>query len=105
MPPTPLRDMPLQKKLQVIVLVISAAALLGAFAIFLTYQWVTSWNGRLAQLGVMASIVGEQSTAALEFDQKDQARTILASLRAETEIVTAALYDKKNRLFAPYQST
>ncbi|HEX7901736.1 MAG TPA: ATP-binding protein [Planctomycetota bacterium] len=102
MAPTPLRDMPLPKKLRLIVLVVSSVALLGAFAIFLIYQWVTSWNDRLVQLKVMAAIVAEQSTAALEFDQKDQARTLLASLRSEPEIVAAALYDKKDRLFAPY---
>src|SRR5688572_27466 len=98
----PLRDVPLQKKLRLIVLLVSSVALLGAFAIFLTYQWVSSWNGRLSQLQVMAEIVGDQSSAVLEFDQKEQARTLLGSLKAEPEIVAAALYDRNERLFVPY---
>ena len=102
---SPLRDVPLPKKLRLIVLIISSTALLGAFAVFLVYQWVSSYRGRLSQLKVLAEIVAEQSTAALEFDQKEQAKTLLAALRAEPEIVAAALYDKDGRLFAPFQAT
>ena len=97
-----LRDLPLQAKLRAIILIVSGTALLGAFAVFLTYQWVSSRNSLADQLRVTAEIVGDQSTAALEFGQKEQARAILAALRAEMQIVAAAVYDKEDRLFAQY---
>lgn len=97
-----LRDVPLVKKLRLIVLIIGGTALAGAFAVFMVYQWFSSRSAESNRLWVMATIVGDQSTAALEFGQRAQATTILSSLKAEPEVVAAAVYDKDGRLFASY---
>lgn len=96
------RDLPFRSKLRVVVWVISGISLLGACGVFVTYQWFSSRNAMARQLEVAAEIVGDQSGAALEFDQAPQAALILRSLKAQRQIVGAALYGRDGRLFARY---
>ena len=97
-----LRDVALARKLTAIILIIGGSALVGAFAVFLVFQWVSTRNRLAVQLDVMASVVGDQSTAALEFGQKEQGALILASLKAEPQIIAAAAYDAGGAQFAHY---
>jgi PAS domain S-box-containing protein len=97
-----LRDKPIRTKLRAIVLIISGLAVTGSCTVFVTYQWITSRNELAHRLGVMADIVGDQSTAALEFDQPTQAATILRALKAERQILFAGIYGREGRLFASY---
>jgi PAS domain S-box-containing protein len=96
------RDMPIRHKLRTIILIISGLSLLGACTVFLSYQWFSSREALAGRLAVMAVIVADQSTAAVEFAQKHQAETILCSLKADRQIVIAAVYDKDGKLFARY---
>jgi signal transduction histidine kinase len=54
------------------------------------------------QLSTVGQIIATNSTAALAFDNKDDAREILAALRAESHITAAGLYDREGHLFATY---
>ena len=97
-----LQDMPLKAKIRTIVLFVSSVAVLGAFAGLLAFQSVSSWDAMASRYETMAAVIGDQTSAALEFGQPDAAETILASLRAEDSIVAAAVYDAEGTLFARY---
>ena len=56
-------------------------------------------------LATLAEIIGNQSTAALTYGDKDTAKEILAALSAKKHIVAAALYDKDGRLLASYSGS
>ena len=62
-------DASIRKKLRAIILVISGLSVVGASTAFLTYYWISSRNTVMRQLAIMAEIVADQSTAALEFNQ------------------------------------
>jgi signal transduction histidine kinase len=95
-------DMPIRSKLRAICLGVSGTVLLGTFAVFLTVQRVSTWSEQARQAHVLAQVVGDQSSAALEFEQREAAVGILAPLRAEPHIVFAAIYGPDGRLFASY---
>src|SRR6266850_1365128 len=97
-----LRNLPIREKLRAIILIISGVSVVGACAVFVTYQWITSRDDEARRLEIMANIVGDQSTAALEFEQEPQAEAILASLKAEHQIVAAAVYARDGRTFAKF---
>src|SRR5258706_5110114 len=92
----------LRGKLRLIVAITSGLAVIGACAAFLTQQWFSSQHAMSRQLEIMAEVVGDQSTAAVEFDQAPQAAAILRSLKAERQIAAAAVYTREGRLFARY---
>ena len=96
------RDRSIRVKLRAIVLLISGLAVTGACTVFVAYQWFSSRNAVTARLQTLAEIVGDQSTAALEFDQPAQAANMLRSLKAETPIVLAAIYTRDRKLFTSY---
>lgn len=96
------RDRPIHVKLRAIVLLISGLAVIGACTVLLAYQWFSARNGMAHRMEVMADIVGDQATAALEFDQPAQSAKILGSLKAEQQILLAVLYDRQGRVFSSY---
>lgn len=97
-----LRDQPFSRKLKGALLLASLSAILPASVAFLAYQWTSIRSVFTRHVEVLAEVVGGQSCAALEFRQAPQAREILGTLRAETQIVAAALYDREGRLFVRY---
>jgi signal transduction histidine kinase/ActR/RegA family two-component response regulator len=87
-----LRRLSIRQKLMFITMASSMAALLlvaGAFLIFEYYNFRATMQRDLATLAV---ITGQQSTAAMTFGSKDEAREILERLRAKSGIEAAALY-------------
>ena len=55
------------------------------------------------RLSTLADVVGQNSTAALNFDDPPAAVEVLEALRAEPPVVSACLYDVSGNLFAQYQ--
>ncbi len=51
---------------------------------------------------VLAGVIGENSTAALSFQDKDTAEEILSALKAETDVLEAAQYKEDGTLFGHY---
>lgn len=54
------------------------------------------------QLAAMASVVGANSTAALQFDDPISAAEMLESLRQQPSVAVAAIYNDEGQLFATY---
>ena len=96
------QDISIKRKLTAIIMIASTVALLLVSTGFVTYELVTFRQTMTRDLSTLAEIIGNQSTAALTYGDKDAAREILAALSAKKHIVAAALYDKEGRLIASY---
>ncbi len=97
----PLRDSSIKQKLTLIIMAASTVALLLAAAGFVSYELFTFRQKMIRDLSTLADIIGSQSTAALSFDNKEDAEDDLDSLQANQRIVAACIY-KGNAVFAQY---
>ncbi|MGE0680217.1 MAG: PAS domain S-box protein [Candidatus Binatia bacterium] len=93
---------PIQRKLMTILLLTSGTVLLLTCAAFFAYEFLTSRQTMVRQLSTLGKIIADNSTAALAFDNQDDAKEILATLKADQHIVAACLYDKEGNLFSQY---
>src|SRR5437588_9996578 len=91
----------IKRKLTVIIMVASTVALLLASAGFLTYELITYRQIMRRDFSELARIIGNQSTAALSYEDKETAQEILGALRENKHIIAAALY-KQGHLLAQY---
>jgi PAS domain S-box-containing protein len=84
------------------VLLTSGVVLLLTCAAFLAYEFLTYRQAAVQQLSTVGKIIAANSTAALAFDNPNDAQETLAALIAEPHIVAAMLYDGRGRPFARY---
>src|SRR5260221_2467926 len=98
----PLKHTPIRRKLTAIVLLTSSAVLAVTCAAFFTYEFLTFRQTTARHVSTLAEIIAANSTAALAFDNQDDALEVLGALRAERHIVAAVLYDKDGTVFAIY---
>jgi PAS domain S-box-containing protein len=101
---TPFRDLPIRRKVALTIVATNAIVLLLTSAAFMVYEWSTFRGTALTNLTTLSRIIAENTTAALRFNNDDDARNVLATLRAEKDIVAAALYDAKGRRAAEYRT-
>ena len=87
-----LRNLPLTRKVQVIILVAAAIALLSASAFQLIGQGFKAKDALRSQLSVLADVVGQNSLGALTFEDAEQANRVLSSLGAQSSVETAAVF-------------
>ncbi|MBV9986940.1 MAG: PAS domain-containing protein [Chitinophagaceae bacterium] len=97
-----LRDTPIQAKLIRVILLTTGTSLFLACAAFLTYEFFVFRQDTKSQLLTVGHIVAANSTAALAFDNRQDAIEILNALKTERHIVAACLYDKGGKIFATY---
>src|SRR6266542_232010 len=98
-----LRDTPIRRKLMTIMLLTSGLVLLLTCAAFMAYDLLTFRQSAVRELSTVGEIIAANSTAALAFQNQDDAREVLAALRADRHIVAATLYDRRVRRLAVYQ--
>src|SRR6202140_3153825 len=96
------RDTSIRQKLQGIVMVTCAAALVEATVVFTFYDRATSLRAKTQDLIVSAEIIGSNSTAALTFHDPGSAREILSALQAKQHVINACIYDSDGKVFAKY---
>jgi PAS domain S-box-containing protein len=97
-----LHDIPIQRKLMTIILLISGAVLLLTCSAFFAYELLTFRQTTVRQLSTLGEVIATNSTAALAFQNQTDAEEILAAVKAERHIVAACLYDDAGDLFAKY---
>src|ERR1700736_1903021 len=97
-----LRNLPIKRKLILVILLTSTFALWLMGTALITYEFITFRRGLAVNMSVLARIIGANSTAALAFDDAANGREILAALSAEHQVTAAALYDQKGDLFARF---
>src|SRR5882724_6761612 len=98
----PLRNAPIRRKLMTILLLTSGLVLLLTCATFVAYEVLTFRQAAVRELSTVGQIIAANSTAALAFQNPDDAGEVLAALRAEPHILSAMLYDANGRAFSAY---
>ncbi len=89
-------------KLLLIVLVANFCTLVVASGALLYHDLMADRTKTATELTALAGILGQGSSTALEFDDPRVANENLAMLRANNNIVSAAIYTSKGALFALY---
>jgi signal transduction histidine kinase/ActR/RegA family two-component response regulator/HAMP domain-containing protein len=93
---------PIRRRLMSMLLLTSGAVLLVSTAASFAYEFLTYRHSAVQNLATLGQIIANNSTAALAFDNAEDARNILSALKAEPHIVVGALYDRRGTLFASY---
>lgn len=98
-----LADLSLRRKLTLIIMLTSTAALLLACMAFLSYELITFRGTIVQNVSVLAEVIGANCRAALIFKDRQSAEETLAALAAERHIVSARIYENNERVpFADY---
>jgi uncharacterized membrane protein affecting hemolysin expression len=95
-------DAPIQKQLMTVIVLTSAAVLTLTWAIFISYELYNLRRAVVLQLGTLSAVTARNSTAALAFDDSQDAAETLMALSVEPRIIVAALYDRAGMVFAKY---
>lgn len=95
-------DLPIKLKLRLIVIVTLCSALTLVGAAFVVYDQIEFRDSMRTDLGILAEIIGSNSTAALSFDDQKATAELLAGLRAKPHIVMACIYTGDGSPFAVY---
>src|SRR5215212_10548578 len=101
---TPFRDLPIRRKVAVTIVVTSTIVLLLTAAAFMVYEWTTFRQAALTNVTTLSRIIAENSKAALRFKDIADARETIATLRAEPDVVSAAIYDEQGKRIAYYNT-
>src|SRR3569833_598526 len=96
------KDLPIRSKLMTILLAITGTALTFTCLAFIAYEYVSFRHAARNNLRTLGQIIATNSTAALAFDNRNDAQEMLAALRVEPHVVAAGLYDARGTLFARY---
>src|ERR1700679_1590640 len=97
------RDLPIRHKLRLIVMTTVGAALIVACGAVLVYDYYTLRDSLRRDLGVLAEMTGDNSTAALSFGDRKTALELLSGLKRKRSIVMAAIYSADGQVFASYR--
>lgn len=99
---TAFKDLSIRRKLIWIITVVSTAAVLLVCLMFLFYDRMTFKETVVQNLGTLSEMIGSNTTAALLFNNPEDATETLASLKAENHIVAATIYLNTDQVFATY---
>ena len=96
------RDSSIGSKLTFLIMATSSSALLLACLAVGAYDMLDLRRSMASDLHVIAAIVGENSTAALTFNDANAARDVLSALRSEPHVRSACIFTRDGRQFARY---
>jgi signal transduction histidine kinase/CheY-like chemotaxis protein len=97
-----LQNLSIKRKLTLITMLTSSAALILSALSFLIYDLVSFRHLLIQDLMTQAEIIGYNSAGAMEFKDVPAATATLSALTAKEDIVTAGLYGRDNKMFANY---
>jgi hypothetical protein len=92
----------IKRSLMTMMLLTSGAVVLLTSGAFGAYEIVTSRHQTLRNLTTLGEAIAANSTAALAFDNPDDALETLSALKAEPHLEAAGLYTAGGKLFARY---
>lgn len=93
---------PIQYKIGRAILITSTAVLVLTGVAYLVYEYFTFREAVVNRMSVLGEVIANTSTAALAFDNREEAYEILSALRAQEHIVAATLYDEDRLLFSSF---
>src|ERR1700689_4111109 len=91
-----------KRKLLAMSLVSTGAALIARVGVLAAYDYISFKQVMVTDTRTYADVVGGNCTAAISFNDANDASQILESLRAEPHILAACLYDRNGARFATY---
>jgi len=97
-----LRNVPIRRKLTLLIVTISTVSLLLASIAFITSDRISIQQTVSDNLRTMANIIAANSTAALLFSDPAAAQETLDFLKTQQHIQTAAIFSMNEREFARY---
>jgi signal transduction histidine kinase len=97
-----LKDLPIQRKLMRVFLLTTCAVLSLTCTAYFAYEFVTFRHTTVRELSTLSKVIASNSTAALAFYNRDDAKEVLSAVRAAPHIVAVALYDENGELFTYY---
>ena len=97
-----LNNMPIKRKVTLVILLISAIALLLVSGCLFAFQLVTFKQGFTRDLSALGEIMASHSVAPLTFKDAPAANEMLSSIKVKPHIVNAQLRLNDGRLFAAY---
>jgi signal transduction histidine kinase len=100
-----LRDLSIRRKLVAVIMLTSGVALVVASAALLLLDALRYQDDLIEDLETLAAVVADNSAAALMFRDFGAARENVAALAVKPSIDVAALYDRKDVVFAEYRRT
>lgn len=80
----------------------SALSLLLACLAFVAYDYYSQRQTITKEMSLVAQILGENSTAAISFDDTRTAAEILSALKAKNSVMLAYIFDADGEVFAKY---
>jgi hypothetical protein len=95
-----LGNLSIKRKLNVIVMITTTAALLLAFTVFVIYDTLAARKKLARDLSMMSEIVANNSTAGLTFRDPAYAKEALAVYKMNSHVLHAEIYDSSAKLFA-----
>jgi PAS domain S-box-containing protein len=95
-------DMPIKRKLLMVTMVTTAAALLVSGLGFVVADSVLFRGYLRRDFSALARIIVDNSTAALAFDDPDAAAETLGALRARPHVIVACIFRENGALLARY---
>jgi signal transduction histidine kinase/CheY-like chemotaxis protein len=97
-----LQSLSIKRKLTLITMLTSSAALVLSALSFLIYDLVSFRHLLIQDLMTQAEIIGYNSAGAMEFKDVPAATATLSALTAKEDVVSAGLYGRDNKMFAHY---
>ena len=98
------RDLPIRRKLTLIILLTSTVALLLASGAMAVYEFMRFRHALARELSIEAEIVASQSGTALAFSDPAAGSEYLRALQAQPGIVHACLFMPDGKVFAEFKS-
>ena len=100
-----LKNLSIKRKMMLITMLTSSAALVLFSASFLVYDLISFRHFLSGDLATQAEIIGYNSAAAMAFKDEAAATVTLTSLQAKEDITAAVLYGPDGKVFARYVRT
>ncbi|HUL46955.1 MAG TPA: ATP-binding protein [Steroidobacteraceae bacterium] len=93
---------PIRRTLMMVILLTCGAVMLITSGAFFTFEYLTFRQLTLRNLEILGTAIAENSTAALAFENPDDAREALSAFKAQPHVRAARLYLNDGRLIASY---
>jgi signal transduction histidine kinase len=98
-----LRDLPIRRKLTTVIAATSAVALVLASGMLLAWDVVRFRADLRDDLETLTTLIADNTTASLEFNDPTAAAETLGALAAKPQITAAGIYRPNGELFAAYR--
>ena len=93
---------PIRRTLMNMIFLSSGVVLLVTSSAFCAYEFLTFRSSSIQQLQILSRAIASNSTAALAFENAEDAASVLTAFKSDPHIVAAALYDIRGKVFATY---